>query len=65
MTNDKITIIHFNDVYNLTNGAARFATALQAYTHTNPLVLFCGDVVSPSRCKYTHILVLLDNGCGT
>jgi 5'-nucleotidase len=42
-----IHILHFNDVYNLTEkeqepvgGAARFITAAKKYEHLNPLVLF-------------------------
>lgn len=49
-------IIHFNDVYNLTSrkkepvgGAARFVTATDRYRHLNPLVLFSGDIYSPSK----------------
>ncbi|KAJ8710361.1 hypothetical protein PYW07_009727 [Mythimna separata] len=53
---DEIVIIHFNDVYNIeqtTNtepvgGALRFSTAVKAMQHLNPLVLFSGDVFSPS-----------------
>ncbi|CAB3259449.1 unnamed protein product [Arctia plantaginis] len=55
MDND-VFIIHFNDVYNIeqtTNtepvgGALRFSTAVKALQHLNPLVLFSGDVFSPS-----------------
>ena len=56
MCKDKLTLLHFNDVYNLEGegcaGAARFSTAIKSYSHLNPLVVFCGDVVSPSLCKY-------------
>ncbi|KAH9632644.1 hypothetical protein HF086_008471 [Spodoptera exigua] len=53
---DEVVIIHFNDVYNIeqtTNtepvgGALRFSTAVKALQHLNPLVLFSGDVFSPS-----------------
>eukprot|EP00057_Strongylocentrotus_purpuratus_P012764 XP_011667238.1 PREDICTED: 5'-nucleotidase isoform X2 [Strongylocentrotus purpuratus] len=49
-----LTIIHFNDVYNIEagdgacGGAARFATVVKAYTDRNPLVLFSGDCLNPS-----------------
>jgi len=50
-----ITILHFNDVYNVepsdkepVGGAARFACAIKSYEHLNPLVLFSGDVIAPS-----------------
>ncbi|CAH4023484.1 unnamed protein product [Pieris brassicae] len=53
---DDVVIIHFNDVYNIeqvTNtepvgGALRFSTAVKSLQHLNPLVLFSGDVFSPS-----------------
>ncbi|CAG4938549.1 unnamed protein product [Colias eurytheme] len=53
---DDVVIIHFNDVYNIeptTNnepvgGALRFSTAVKGLQHLNPLVLFSGDVFSPS-----------------
>ncbi|XP_034650773.1 mannosylglucosyl-3-phosphoglycerate phosphatase isoform X1 [Drosophila subobscura] len=51
-----LTILHYNDVYNIESmaetepvgGAARFATAIKGYAHLNPLVLFSGDAFSPS-----------------
>jgi len=50
-----ITIVHFNDVYNIESrsqepvgGAARFVTAVSQLASTNPLVLFSGDVFNPS-----------------
>lgn len=49
-----LTIIHFNDVYNidageaLCGGAARFATVVKAYADRNPLILFSGDCLNPS-----------------
>lgn len=54
-----LTILHFNDVYNVEDrsekppygGAARFATAVKSFSHLNPLVLFSGDVFSPSIRK--------------
>nr|XP_049701815.1 snake venom 5'-nucleotidase isoform X1 [Helicoverpa armigera] len=53
---DEVVIIHFNDVYNIepttttepVGGALRFSTAVKALQHLNPLVLFSGDVFSPS-----------------
>jgi len=55
-----LTILHYNDVYNIESmaetepvgGAARFATAIKSFAHLNPLVLFSGDAFSPSMCKY-------------
>ena len=52
----KLTIIHFNDVYNIDErsdepigGAARFQTVLNYLKEENPsLVLFSGDALSPS-----------------
>ncbi|KAK2182231.1 hypothetical protein NP493_362g02095, partial [Ridgeia piscesae] len=50
-----ITILHFNDVYNINareeepvGGAARFATAMRQLKHLDPLVLFSGDIFNPS-----------------
>lgn len=50
-----ITILHFNDVYNVEpyasepkGGAARFCTAIRSFAHLNPLVLFSGDAIAPS-----------------
>ncbi len=52
---DQLTLIHFNDVYNVESreqepagGAARFATAVKAYDHLSPMILFSGDVFAPS-----------------
>ncbi|KPJ08087.1 Trifunctional nucleotide phosphoesterase protein YfkN [Papilio machaon] len=53
---DDVLIVHYNDVYNIeqtTNtepvgGALRFSTAVKALQHLNPLILFSGDVFSPS-----------------
>ena len=56
-----LTIIHFNDVYNIepsdrdpVGGAARFKTKIKELASKNPLVLFGGDVFSPSHCKYDY-----------
>ncbi|CAL4059581.1 unnamed protein product, partial [Meganyctiphanes norvegica] len=50
-----ITILHFNDIYNVGEqaqepkaGAARFRTAMKSFAGLDPLVLFCGDALSPS-----------------
>ena len=59
MASDKLTILHFNDVYNVEardkpepiGGAARMKTAFKAFSKCNPLVIFCGDALSPSMCK--------------
>ena len=51
---DKITIIHFNDVYNIeprdqepVGGAARFITKVRSFPN-EPLILFSGDCLNPS-----------------
>lgn len=56
-----ITILHFNDVYNVqqhkeepVGGAARFVTAIKSFSHLNPLILFSGDIFSPSMCQYNN-----------
>lgn len=53
-----ITIIHFNDVYNIeardhepVGGAARFVTKVKEYANEDPLVLFSGDCLNPSLSK--------------
>ena len=59
MASDKLTILHFNDVYNVESrdkpepigGAARMKTAFKGFSKRNPLVIFCGDALSPSMCK--------------
>ena len=56
---EKLTLIHFNDVYNVeergvepVGGAARFLTAVRAVTeNVNPLILFSGDIFAPSISK--------------
>jgi len=60
----KLRIIHFNDVYNVEEhvkepkgGAARFITALNYLKQEAPsLVLFSGDVFSPSTSMQTHLM---------
>ena len=57
---DTITLIHFNDVYNVDSrgvepvgGAARFLTAVKAVSRDcQPLILFSGDIFAPSISKY-------------
>lgn len=54
-----LTILHFNDIYNVEpnssrepiGGAARFLTAIKSFSDLNPLILFSGDAFSPSICK--------------
>ncbi|XP_077284564.1 mannosylglucosyl-3-phosphoglycerate phosphatase isoform X2 [Arctopsyche grandis] len=56
MSRDTVVILHFNDVYNIeettktepVGGATRFATAVKTFSNLNPLVLFSGDIFSPS-----------------
>lgn len=52
-TKDCVTIIHFNDCYNIepspkSGGAASFLTAIEQQRHLNPMILFSGDIISPS-----------------
>lgn len=55
-----LTIIHYNDIYNVepnpsrepVGGAARFLTAVKSFQHLNPLILFSGDAFSPSMRTY-------------
>lgn len=55
----QLSILHFNDIYNVEpnstrepiGGAARFLTAVKSFNHLNPLVLFSGDAFSPSMRK--------------
>ena len=55
----QMTILHFNDVYNIeprekepVGGAARFATKLASFKHLNPLIVFSGDCLNPSTSKF-------------
>ncbi|XP_055839980.1 snake venom 5'-nucleotidase isoform X1 [Episyrphus balteatus] len=51
-----LTILHYNDVYNVDSnsdvepvgGAARFCTAIRSFKELDPLILFSGDIFSPS-----------------
>lgn len=65
-----LTIIHFNDIYNVESnssrepigGATRFLTAVKSFKHLNPLILFSGDAFSPSMRKsqeYTLRYILI------
>lgn len=56
-----VTILHFNDCYNIESqksepvgGAARFKTVLKSFEFLDPLVLFSGDIISPSssECRW-------------
>ena len=55
---DKLTIIHFNDVYNIESrdeepvgGAARFVAMVKRFPG-EPLILFSGDCLNPSLSKF-------------
>lgn len=59
MGSSSVTILHYNDVYNIESrvmepvgGATRFCAAIKSFSHLNPLVLFSGDIFSPSMCEY-------------
>lgn len=61
-TSNNLTIVHFNDVYDVSEkkdtvncgGVARFITCIEKIKEKDPnaLVLFSGDLWSPSRCKF-------------
>ncbi len=58
VTSKDLTIIHFNDVYNIepqdkepAGGAARFVTKVKEFAKHDPLVLFSGDCLNPSISK--------------
>ena len=60
----QITLIHFNDVYNIeprekepVGGASRFKTALETLSDKNPMVLFSGDALAPSNSQ-SHIRLI-------
>ena len=71
-----LAILHFNDVYNVESredpepvgGAARMKRAFDTFSGLNPLVLFCGDALSPSMLstftKGSHMIPVL-NKLGT
>ena len=57
-TLDVITILHFNDVYNIeerkkepVGGAPRFKTKVDSLKELDPLILFSGDALNPSNSK--------------
>ncbi|KAG8235931.1 hypothetical protein J437_LFUL015996 [Ladona fulva] len=71
-----LTILHFNDVYNIEpgkgpepiGGAARFCSAIKSFSHLNPLILFSGDIFAPSILStFTkgEQMVPVLNECGT
>jgi 5'-nucleotidase len=70
----RLTIIHFNDVYNIearekepVGGAARFKTAIDYHSDKNPLVLFSGDALAPSKMSVVTLgrqMVPVLNMCG-
>ena len=53
---DTVTLLHFNDVYNVDSrgvepvgGAARFLTAVKTVSKDcDPIILFSGDIFAPS-----------------
>lgn len=56
---NSLTILHFNDVYNIeprdkepVGGAARFAHKLAGFKHLKPFTVFSGDALNPSMSKY-------------
>ena len=60
---DKLTVIHFNDVYNIeardqepVGGAARFVTKVRSFPD-EPLILFSGDCLNPSLSKNLFIFI--------
>lgn len=59
----KLRIIHFNDCYNIDEqsesglirgGACRFLSALLSEVNENTVVLFSGDILSPSISKFIN-----------
>ncbi len=56
---DSLTIVHFNDVYNIEErekkepcgGAPRFKTQVDSLGELDPLVFFSGDALNPSNSK--------------
>lgn len=59
-TTKSLRIIHFNDVYNIepsirepAGGAARFLSVINLLKNESPcLVMFSGDIFSPSPCRF-------------
>ena len=73
---NSLTIVHFNDVYNIeprdkepVGGAARFKTKIKELSWKNPLVLFSGDALSPSRsmtqlyCIIIYYVIIYSKQC--
>lgn len=59
-----LIILHFNDVYNVEprdqepcGGASRFSTMIKSFAHQQPMILFSGDVFSPSICKNINFIL--------
>ena len=72
MERGTLTIVHFNDVYNIgerekepVGGAARFKTCLDCLYELHPLVLFSGDALSPSSISIVtegrHMVPILNS----
>eukprot|EP01066_Platyproteum_vivax_P009518 Platyproteum_vivax@DN4196_c0_g1_i3.p1 len=67
---DCITVLHFNDVYNIDEqsdgmgGVSRFVRALRSFWSANPLILFSGDCFNPSmistQTKGRHMVPFLN-----
>lgn len=59
MNKTDITIIHFNDVYNIEpqkdepkGGAARMSSYLNSCRDLDPVILFSGDILNPSLSMF-------------
>ena len=69
---NEVILFHFTDIYNLPSrrwrepvgGAARLQTLIESYAHTDPVVLFSGDALSPSlrsqETKGSHMVDALN-----
>ena len=62
---DSITIVHFNDVYNIeerhkepVGGAARFKSQIDSLRHLEPLILFSGDALNPSNSQFQCVVFI-------
>ena len=60
---DAITLVHFNDVYNIEErekepcgGAPRFKTQVDSLIELDPLIFFSGDALNPSNSEYRLVL---------
>lgn len=65
-----LIILHFNDVYNVEprdqepcGGASRFSTMIKSFAHQQPMILFSGDVFSPSICKNIFFILFEFKTC--